>query len=174
MMSTTGSDWPLFTAGFWNYLREDITYGLSESTALKMDLSDVPPPTDFGIDQGWLNAITIILGQILNAYMRTTLDDTCWRRLYAMVQEWRRNLPAHCDPFSSSEARSGEAFPCIWMMQDCHGKECHNPTPCQFFVNDALSSGCPSLLSGGLVSPGRCSIKRQLAVHSGNARDRHH
>ncbi|KAH8174115.1 phytanoyl- dioxygenase [Sarocladium implicatum] len=133
------SDWPLLAAGFWNYLREDITYGLFEGRALKMDLSHLPSPTDFEIDQVWLNVVTIRLGQILNAYMKGALHSQCWHNLHTSLRSWRQDLPAHCDPFSRSEPMPGDPFPKVWMMQDCHAASRHYYLVALYLLSETAS-----------------------------------
>src|SRR3954469_26057320 len=56
----------LLSAGYWNYLREDITVALIEKRSLMITLSgqNAPPePTD---DPDFANSITFLLGKIIN------------------------------------------------------------------------------------------------------------
>ncbi|KAK1237103.1 hypothetical protein MKX07_005982 [Trichoderma sp. CBMAI-0711] len=65
----------LLAAGFWNYLREDITFSLFEGCPLKMDVTESAAPSlaDDGNDQQ-LHSISLILGQIINKAFRVTLS----------------------------------------------------------------------------------------------------
>ncbi|KAH6685418.1 hypothetical protein F5X68DRAFT_241600 [Plectosphaerella plurivora] len=116
---------PLLAAGFWNYLREDITHSLLEQEPLKMDLTNMPLPTEYPTDQTWLNKVSLILGQTLNHFMSGTLDGHDWNRMQANLSDWHRDLPAHFSPFSKSDPAPGEAFPRVWMLRDCHGAARH-------------------------------------------------
>ncbi len=101
----------LFAAGFWNYLREDITFSLFRRCPLKIDLdllispfSSVLSPSDNmpSEDEDYLNAISLILGRIINAAFVPSsggksdslgmMDDT-WAALLDMVKSWRNGLP---------------------------------------------------------------------------------
>ncbi|KAM0236062.1 hypothetical protein ACHAPO_005286 [Fusarium lateritium] len=61
----------LLGAGFWNYLREDITFSLFENCPLKMNLDNTPLIIHHESDQDYLNSITLILAAILHYYLVT-------------------------------------------------------------------------------------------------------
>ncbi|KAL2134550.1 hypothetical protein VTI74DRAFT_11522 [Chaetomium olivicolor] len=134
------AEYPLLPAGFWNYLREDITHGLFEDRPLKMDLCNIPLPTECPTDHTWLNAISLILGQILNGYMNETLHDAYWHRMRANLSKWRLALPAHCTPFSRANPLPGEVFPSIWMLRDCHAAARHYFLVALYLLGHAASA----------------------------------
>ena len=51
----------LLAAGFWNYLREDITFSLFETCPLKMDLNRMVAP-NFALGESHLHSVSLILG----------------------------------------------------------------------------------------------------------------
>ena len=114
----------LVTTGFWNYLREDITFSLFTLCPLKMDLDPVPPLTEFKSDQSYLNAISLILGRIVNAtFGSQAIPETKWIDLFNQVQAWRASLPRRLEPYSRALEPSSTPLrlPSIWTLQDCHG-----------------------------------------------------
>lgn len=118
----------MLAAGFWNYLREDITFSLFEHCQLKMDLERIPPSENALTDQDHLNAITLILGHIINVSFTGTIDAIKLAHLNDTVKNWRLQLPARFKPFSTASESSTSAIvlPTIWMLQDCHGKSLLN------------------------------------------------
>ncbi|KAJ4319568.1 hypothetical protein N0V84_006298 [Fusarium piperis] len=64
-------------AGFWNFLREDITFSLFEKCPLKMDLAATPLPVNHG-SAHYLNSITLILGKIINTTFGRDLTGSEW------------------------------------------------------------------------------------------------
>ncbi|EGY21312.1 uncharacterized protein VDAG_02836 [Verticillium dahliae VdLs.17] len=96
----------LSSAGFWNYLREDITYSLFEEQPLKMDLENIPVPTQHLEDHDHLNAISLVLGRILNAHFN---DGSPGRdqpvsvsAMLHMLRSWQKALPRHFEPLSAA------------------------------------------------------------------------
>ncbi|EEY16257.1 conserved hypothetical protein [Verticillium alfalfae VaMs.102] len=96
----------LSSAGFWNYLREDITYSLFEEQPLKMDLENIPMPTLQLEDHDHLNAISLVLGRILNAHFN---DGSPGRdqpgpvsAMLNVLQSWQKALPRHFEPLSAA------------------------------------------------------------------------
>ncbi|KAM0638909.1 hypothetical protein ACHAQF_007243 [Verticillium nonalfalfae] len=96
----------LSSAGFWNYLREDITYSLFEEQPLKMDLENIPMPTLQLEDHDHLNAISLVLGRILNAHFN---DGSPGRdqpasvsAMLPVLQSWQKALPRHFEPLSAA------------------------------------------------------------------------
>ncbi|KXJ94714.1 hypothetical protein Micbo1qcDRAFT_202540 [Microdochium bolleyi] len=75
---TTGR---LLIQGFWNYLREDITFSLFGECPLKIDLaSTYIPPSATGSDHDHLNNISTILGNIINGIFGSSVprtEDAC-------------------------------------------------------------------------------------------------
>ncbi|OIW27789.1 hypothetical protein CONLIGDRAFT_682805 [Coniochaeta ligniaria NRRL 30616] len=132
----------LFAAGFWNYLREDITFSLFRRCALKIDLgflispvgSVLAPSEDtLSEDEDYLNAISLILGRIINAAFVHSgggrsnggMKDDTWTVLLDMVKSWRAELPRHFQPFSSAKVASISALPSVRVLQNCHAASHH-------------------------------------------------
>ncbi|KAM0425160.1 hypothetical protein ACHAPT_009721 [Fusarium lateritium] len=65
-------------AGFWNYLREDITFSLFEKCPLKMDLTATPLLVNHRSAQDYLNSITLILGKIINTTFGRDVTSSEW------------------------------------------------------------------------------------------------
>lgn len=123
------SDHRCWTAGFWNYLREDITYSLFTEVNLKMDLNKTSVAIELSSDQAYLNSISLVLGKIINVTFGTTIHQDDWETLIASLQEWSTTLPERFRAFSKvPPGFSGKTIPSIWMVQDCHGKQHDQPT----------------------------------------------
>ncbi|TEA13803.1 hypothetical protein C8034_v004168 [Colletotrichum sidae] len=112
-------------AGFWNYLREDITFSLFQRCPLKMDLEQVPPPTRHDTDQGYLNTVSLILGRVINACFAGPVTTEEWRLLLGMLRDWMSHLPARFLPYSREDRGLSLALPSVWMLQDCHAAALH-------------------------------------------------
>ncbi|OHE92520.1 hypothetical protein CORC01_12169 [Colletotrichum orchidophilum] len=115
----------LRAAGFWNYLREDITFSLFRRCPLKINLAQVPvalPTTGQGTDQDRLNVATLILGRIINACFVASESVTgdSWSCLLQMLREWRGTIPTRFEPFSTLDRGLGLALPSIWLLRDYH------------------------------------------------------
>ncbi|KAB5585616.1 hypothetical protein GE09DRAFT_32123 [Coniochaeta sp. 2T2.1] len=133
----------LFAAGFWNYLREDITFSLFRGCPLKIDLDsliphlwDVSLPSDrtSSDDQDQLNSISLVLGQMINAAFGkgddgkcdgTLMDKESWMILLEMAKSWRAALPPHFEPFSAATAGSMTELPSMRVLHDCHAASHH-------------------------------------------------
>ena len=76
----------LFTAGFWNYLREDITFSLFEGCTLKMDVSGVGP-LNTG-QPGHLHDMSLILGRLINATFERPIAGEEWTELAETTAAW--------------------------------------------------------------------------------------
>ncbi|KAF6833048.1 phytanoyl- dioxygenase [Colletotrichum musicola] len=83
----------LRTAGFWNYLREDITFSLFERCPLKIDLKLMPLPTNHDTDHSYLNTVSLILGQVVNECFTGSVSETAWEFLFSTLQNWLESLP---------------------------------------------------------------------------------
>ncbi|KAM0259643.1 hypothetical protein ACHAQJ_003222 [Trichoderma viride] len=112
----------LLAAGFWNYLREDITFSLFEGCPLKMDVAVAAAPA-LTSGQHQLHSISLILGQIINKAFSYQISGLEWQRLVFMVQTWLDELPLNVKPFSRSRSvtssTAGE-LPYFWFLQDFH------------------------------------------------------
>ncbi|KXH36643.1 hypothetical protein CSIM01_03037 [Colletotrichum simmondsii] len=120
----------LRAAGFWNYLREDITFSLFRRCPLKINLAQVPlalPATGSRTDQDYLNAITLILGRIINTCFVGSgfITEESWSSLSDMLCEWCKSLPSRFEPFSTVERGLGLALPSIWLLRDYHAAALH-------------------------------------------------
>lgn len=90
----------LLRAGFFNYLREDITFSLMNRQPLKIDTSSIPTVYDAVEDEDHLNVISLHLARIINEAFATAWTDsdrTCW---YERLLGWKKELPEHLTPFS--------------------------------------------------------------------------
>ncbi|RFU76585.1 phytanoyl- dioxygenase [Trichoderma arundinaceum] len=112
----------LLAAGFWNYLREDITFSLFEGCPLKMDVTMAAAPS-LTHNQDQLHSMSLILGQIINTAFGYRVSEKEWHRLVSMVQTWLDELPQQFKPFSRGRSVTpstvGE-LPCSWFLQDFH------------------------------------------------------
>lgn len=117
-----------WTAGFWNYLREDITFSLcSCNESLKMDLTKNSVDVDLHSDQAYLNSITLVLGQAINSCFGMSWTQEGWRHLIEELRAWSETVPTSFRAFSrASDSRLGKSLPSVWMIQDCHGKHFHD------------------------------------------------
>ncbi|TPR08774.1 Glycolipid 2-alpha-mannosyltransferase family protein [Aspergillus niger] len=122
----------LLSAGYWNYLREDITVALIEHRGLMITLSDQdapPQPTD---DMDFANYITFLLGRVINRCLAVDsppLDIIEWKALKADIDQWRSALPPSFDTIQTPGLKTRSNFPSIWTLRSWHGNiSCHiNP-----------------------------------------------
>ncbi|KAG8673348.1 hypothetical protein FPOAC2_06791 [Fusarium poae] len=114
----------LLGAGFWNYLREDITFSLFEKCPLKMNLDSTPLITQHESDQDYLNSITLILGKTINMTYGQDTDNMHWKHLTESLRSWRRACPDHTRPFSR-EVITSHLFPAAWFLQPYHAAILH-------------------------------------------------
>lgn len=114
----------LLGAGFWNYLREDITFSLFEECPLKMNLESTPLMIQHTSDQDYLNSITLILGKIINMSFKQDTDGRQWDYIKDDLKSWRNSCPRHMKPYSrlQGENTTSHLFPAIWFLQPCHGE----------------------------------------------------
>lgn len=116
----------LLRAGFWNYLREDITVALIEKRRLKIDLENIwmQYPTE---DDDQANMISLLLGRTINSCFGTG-NDACvrpipeWRSLREQVDEWRRDLPISFEPIQFEQDRNTNHFPELLHFHGWHSK----------------------------------------------------
>ncbi|RKK46087.1 hypothetical protein BFJ66_g8732 [Fusarium oxysporum f. sp. cepae] len=117
----------LLGAGFWNYLREDITFSLFEECPLKMNLESTPLMIQHTSDQDYLNSITLILGKIINISFKQDTDGRQWDYIKEDLKSWRNSCPRHMKPYSrlQGEITTSHLFPAIWFLQPCHAAILH-------------------------------------------------
>lgn len=165
----------LLASGFWNYLREDITFSLFENCPLKMDLTSIPPVSKYDSDQDYLNSITLILGKIINAAFRHSLAVQEWDTAFEMVRQWSSACPKRLGPFSKRPGGPGtdEGFPQMWFLQPCHGTDILSLSPGSATDN---GSGYNALLSGhgGSFSSLRKSREVSRPLDTSSPRTRPH
>nr|XP_036586075.1 phytanoyl- dioxygenase [Colletotrichum truncatum]KAF6796266.1 phytanoyl- dioxygenase [Colletotrichum truncatum] len=118
------------TAGFWNYLREDITFSLFQRCPLKIDLDQMPLPNHHHNDHSYLNTVSLILGRIINSCFASTITEQNWALLFDMLRTWSLSLPSRFRPFSREERGLGLTLPSIWMLKGCHAAALHYQLVC--------------------------------------------
>ena len=112
----------LVSAGFWNYLREDITVALMQKRGLKMDLSTVQLPSQLAGDDEWSNHMSYLLGKIINKCLSqdaaplTLSEWTCFKE---EVERWKTSLPQSFAALSLGTSES--KFPSLWFLRGWHG-----------------------------------------------------
>ncbi|KAI8666222.1 hypothetical protein NCS57_00846400 [Fusarium keratoplasticum] len=114
-------------AGFWNYLREDITFSLFEKCPLKMDLTTTPLLINHHSAQDYLNSITLILGKVINTTFGRNITGSEWFATVEMLSRWRAACPERTQHFSREKAQPGtiNLFPAVWFLQPCHAATTH-------------------------------------------------
>ncbi|KAI2895519.1 transcriptional regulator family: Fungal Specific TF [Aspergillus niger] len=118
----------LLSAGYWNYLREDITVALIEHRGLMITLSDQdapPQPTD---DMDFANYITFLLGRVINRCLAVDsppLDIIEWKALKADIDQWRSALPPSFDTIQTPGLKTRSNFPSIWTLRSWHVSTLH-------------------------------------------------
>ncbi|GAW25376.1 putative phytanoyl- dioxygenase [Rosellinia necatrix] len=113
----------LLHSGFWNYLREDITFSLFGHYPLKIDLDHIPKLRNVSSDQDHLNAISLLLGRIINIAFGPTPEKAGhdWEVALSYIKDWLSDLPAHCEPFSRAKVPPFSGLPTAHMLKPCHG-----------------------------------------------------
>jgi hypothetical protein len=113
----------LLAAGFWNYLREDITFSLFERLPLKMDLESITLSVTHTFDPDFLNSISLALGKIINKAFHHKLIREEWDTAFETLQKWRQSCPTQLEPFHWQPIKSGTGNPLpFWrFLQPSHG-----------------------------------------------------
>ncbi|KNG85295.1 hypothetical protein ANOM_006369 [Aspergillus nomiae NRRL 13137] len=118
-----GLETGLLSAGFWNYLREDITVALIEKRSLMIELShEQLPPTIEGEDDH-ANRITYLLGKVINRCLdqdASPLEHHEWHSLSGELGTWRASLPASFEPIDTPGLYGQSSFPCLWTVSGWH------------------------------------------------------
>ncbi|TAQ89044.1 hypothetical protein B7494_g2634 [Chlorociboria aeruginascens] len=130
------STWNLAQAGFWNYLREEITIGLASIQPVRIGkdfshLRDMITCETIGDDMR-ANLITYILARLVNLYSAFNearikgdghhwIDEhyADWTDLRADLTLWTENLPATFQAFSTAP-KTGNIFPSEWLLKPWH------------------------------------------------------
>jgi hypothetical protein len=114
----------LARAAFWNYLREDITVALIERRKLMIELPDEHIARNPVTDDEYANAVTIILGQIINRCFGDgtgSLQQLLLDQVH--LETWKHSLPHSFTPIlNHTLAEKGEkAFPFMGTLHGWHG-----------------------------------------------------
>lgn len=107
------SDHSLLASGFWNYLREDISYSLFHDCPLKVHVDRVNLIERR--DDECANGISLLLARAINVVFGDAIDD-----VLPDIDSWRKRYAR--EPFSRIE---GETFPIVKMAKDCHASAMH-------------------------------------------------
>ena len=129
--SVTGACPSLVSAGFFNYLREDITFSLINRTPLKLDTTvyathdlaaEQTAHTNGSTAENYLNLVTLILADTINlAFRDGQVDSFRAKMLENRLQCWVDALPARSRPYYTEDSQvDGEALPRIYMFSDAH------------------------------------------------------
>ena len=111
----------LSRAGFFNYLREDITFSLINRCPLKIDLSTIAIPTEARNDEDQLNVATLYLADTINrVFAHGTLSGPR-KNDQLNFSMWRSSLPIQFTPyFETSMGHATNTFQTIRMLRECH------------------------------------------------------
>lgn len=109
-------------AGFWNYLREDITVALMEKRNLMIELNDQQPPLLDGENDS-ANYISYILGRVINRCLHKDgepLDQHEWDPLKEELDSWKVSLPSSFEPIITPGLCGESRFPSAWNTSKWH------------------------------------------------------
>lgn len=129
----------LWKAGFFNYLREDITFSLMNRRTLKIDLANMQIPDKAVDDEDQLNIAALYLAEAINFRFDPEAIPSAGKILLDRFDGWRISLPEQFKPFydSSGGVITPGVFPTIRLLRDCHvavAQYCH--------VTRSLLHGC--------------------------------
>ncbi|RMZ10463.1 hypothetical protein D0860_03830 [Hortaea werneckii] len=115
----------ILRAGFFNYLREDITFSLITRQPLKLDSKRLDIEYDPVTDEDQLNVATLHLARIVNTAFGGQLTADNSHVLESRLEQWHDSLPAHFRPYHDSAEGSGSVFPTVRMLAECHASVAH-------------------------------------------------
>ncbi|KAE8373042.1 hypothetical protein BDV26DRAFT_285451 [Aspergillus bertholletiae] len=118
-----GLETGLLSAGFWNYLREDITVALIEKRSLMIELSRGQLPRTVEGEDDLANRITYLLGKVINRCLDqdgSPLEQHEWHSLNDELDTWRASLPTSFEPICTPEMYGQSHFPCLWTVSGWH------------------------------------------------------
>ncbi|RMZ31184.1 hypothetical protein D0859_04729 [Hortaea werneckii] len=115
----------ILRAGFFNYLREDITFSLITRQPLKLDSKRLDIEYDPVTDEDQLNVATLHLARIVNTAFGGWLTADNSNALQSRLEQWHDSLPTHFRPYHDSVEGSGSIFPIIRMLAECHASVAH-------------------------------------------------
>ncbi|CAI7662400.1 unnamed protein product [Penicillium glandicola] len=116
----------LVSAGYWNYLREDITVALIEQRGLMITLSNQNAPPEPTEDTDCANYITFLLGKIINRCLSVdshALSLIEWETMKAELDKWKPSLPSSFNTIQTPGLTKQGSFPSIWTLRSWHGIE---------------------------------------------------
>lgn len=115
----------LLSAGFWNYLREDITVALIQKRCLMIELSAQKLPHAVDGEDDFPNYITFLLGKVINRCLpedALALDVLEWESLKNQLEHWRASFPSSAEPIHTPGLGNPSKFPSLWTTRRWHGK----------------------------------------------------
>ncbi|KAJ5336276.1 uncharacterized protein N7506_004298 [Penicillium brevicompactum] len=113
----------LISAGYWNYLREDITVALIEQRGLMITLSDQNKPPELSDDTDHANYVTFLLGKIINRCLSIdspALSLSEWEAIKDELGNWKSSLPSSFDVIETPGLRPQSSFSSIWTLRSWH------------------------------------------------------
>lgn len=111
----------LWKAGFFNYLREDITFSLMNRRTLKIDLTEMRVPSTALDDEDQLNIAALYLAEAINMILNLDGSHEMQVALCQRFQQWYKALPDQFNPFfDSSGDDNTSVFPTVRLLRDCH------------------------------------------------------
>ena len=111
----------LWRAGFFNYLREDITFSLMNRTALKIDLTDMEIPDSAFDDEDQLNVAALHLAEAVNLRFGEECKTHLCEKVSDRFRRWSESLPSQFTPFyDDTSGVTPAVFPTIRLLRDCH------------------------------------------------------
>lgn len=115
----------LLGAGFWNYLREDITVALIEKRSLIIDLSAYAYLYQTLESDDFPARVTFLLGKIINRCLAkdaVALDIMEWERLKKELENWMVSLSESFEPILMMPGLiESSSFSCLWTIKGWHG-----------------------------------------------------
>lgn len=110
----------LLAAGFWNFLREDITYSLIHQCPLKVGVDRVYATSMK--DHDLANAVTLLLAQAVNLYFSCSFEMAQLEVLQKDLEIWQQAFTVR--PFASFDD-SATTFPSLMMLEDTYVAAMH-------------------------------------------------
>ena len=109
----------LARAGFFNFMREDITYSLINRCPLKIDMEgmDVFEAND---DEYQLNVATLHLAKAINQTFGSVTTANSAASMLETLQRWCESLPVQFTSYYETPHDIQSMFPTIRMLRDCH------------------------------------------------------
>ena len=110
----------LARAGFFNFMREDITFSLINRCPLKLDMKDIAVP-HASRDEDQLNVATLYLAKVINHLFTAGNAADSVPPSHESYGEWQSSLPTRFTPyFEPAFSHHHKILPTIRMLRDCH------------------------------------------------------